>query len=650
MFDFKGLDDEKSCKYAILKLSRGASLWYEGLKAKRAWAGKGKITSSESLKSKLRKRYVPTTYRLTTYPQAKAKLSYGENGRTWRNEGGMKGASSSLVVEPTPKTISTSEPFARTPAPKETRLSKVRCFKCQGFGHYQNSCPKKRLIALREAVACRDELFDKEERLGDVFNFEEREEEEEYIESYTAPNYDCALVLRALQAQSTAIESEERNQIFHPKCQVKDKWCSLIIDGGSCTNVASEEIVSKLGLATTPHPKPYALHWLDDGDKVKVTKQVEVDLTMGSYGDYILCDVMSMDACHVLLGCPWQFDRNATHRGRSNEYELVDKGKTLVLKPMAPSAVRSMRTTRGKAANMSMFASEHEVGEVMKESGCNYLMVVNEVPKVGVKNDQLAVLLKEFRDVFPEELPPGLPAIRGMEHQIDLISGASLPNTAAYRCNPMETKELQCQIEELMGRGYVRESLSPCDVPTILVPKNDGTWRIRNEEEHFKHLREVFDTLRRQKLYGKKEKCSFLVESIIFLGYVVSNDGVFVDQAMIEAIKSWSTPKSVTEQKLILGHAKRVEVLQSFNTSSKYKNGKSYVVVDALSRRYSLLNVLSVRLLGFETLKNYYDDDPDFGELFEKCKSGAKGEFAIQDDFIFKGNRLCVPKHQVWEL
>jgi hypothetical protein len=44
---------------------------------------------------------------------------------------------------------------------------------------------------------------------------------------------------------------------------------------------------------------------------------------------------------------------------------------------------------------------------------------------------------------FPAEMPPRLPPIREIEHQIDLIPGASLPNRAAYRTNPEETKEIQ---------------------------------------------------------------------------------------------------------------------------------------------------------------------------------------------------------------
>jgi hypothetical protein len=51
--------------------------------------------------------------------------------------------------------------------------------------------------------------------------------------------------------------------------------------------------------------------------------------------------------------------------------------------------------------------------------------------------------LQEFNDIFSAEIPPGLPPLRGIEHQIDLIPGASLPNQGAYWTNPEETKEIQ---------------------------------------------------------------------------------------------------------------------------------------------------------------------------------------------------------------
>ena len=70
-------------------------------------------------------------------------------------------------------------------------------------------------------------------------------------------------------------------------------------------------------------------------------------------------------------------------------------------------------------------------------------------------------LLQEYADIFPKEVPPGLPPICEIEHQIDLIPEASMPNRAPYRTNPKETKEIQHQVQELLDKGYVRESLSP---------------------------------------------------------------------------------------------------------------------------------------------------------------------------------------------
>lgn len=64
---------------------------------------------------------------------------------------------------------------------------------------------------------------------------------------------------RALSVQVGIEDGAQRENIFYTRCQLKDKVLSLIIDGGSCTNVATTTMVEKLGLPTVAHPTPYKL-------------------------------------------------------------------------------------------------------------------------------------------------------------------------------------------------------------------------------------------------------------------------------------------------------------------------------------------------------------------------------------------------------
>jgi len=89
----------------------------------------------------------------------------------------------------------------------------------------------------------------------------------------------------------------------------------------------------------------------------------------------------------------------------------------------------------------SLLISPQEVKKVML-SQKNIFIAFPRTLESELVVDSSSCLAKEFNDVF-QDPPKGLPPLRGIEHQIDFISGASLPNRPAYRTNPTEAKEIQ---------------------------------------------------------------------------------------------------------------------------------------------------------------------------------------------------------------
>jgi hypothetical protein len=219
-----------------------------------------------------------------------------------------------------------------------------------------------------------------------------------------------------------------------------------------------------------------------------------------------------MQACSLLLGHPWEFDTDTIHYGISNKYTLVHNGKKITFLPLTPNEIVQCDRARAEIARREskiQHASPVKLEQRASSSSSNVIKLKSRA-MLATKSDlvvstnvdvsfhalvcrqvlfslediitplprTITNLLQEFKDVFPAKIPTGLPPLRGIEYQIDLILGASLPNRDGYRTNPEETKEIQRQVQELLDNGYVRESLSPCDVPINLVPKKNGTWRM----------------------------------------------------------------------------------------------------------------------------------------------------------------------------
>lgn len=95
---------------------------------------------------------------------------------------------------------------------------------------------------------------------------------------------------------------------------------------------------------------------------------------------------------------------------------------------------------------------------------------------------------------------------------------------------------------DLMNRVF-----KECLDKFMIVFIDDILIYLRDREEHVEHLRVALQTLKEHQLYAKFFECEFWLESIQFLGHVISKDGITVDLTKILAISRWSTPTSITE-------------------------------------------------------------------------------------------------------
>ncbi|MFS7899882.1 putative nucleotidyltransferase, Ribonuclease H [Helianthus anomalus] len=716
VFDLKDISDKFKVKLVAIKLRKYASLWWDHVKKKRAQDRKSKVETWDKMKKLLCEKFLPVNYRQDAFLEyhdlsqrtstvedliadfdrlrMRCGVEEQEEQLIARFLGALRPEIADIVqlqpywtfndvcrlslkVEKQLKAKNKSMPSKLSPIKAEasriqtnsspgTKLSPIkadfsggptsssptpskmsRCFKCHGLGHFARECPNKHLVTFTE------DSFP----TYDTDNEEKREEGDEIV----YPDKGESLITqRVLSTTTTPLGDDTlwlRNNIFRTKCTSKGKVCTVIIDGGSCENMVATSMVDKLGLKLEPHPDPYQLTWLKKGNVVKVTHRCLVQFSIGTrYSDEVWCEVIPMDACHVLLGRPWQYDRQTKHDGLKNTYSFRKDGVNITL---APLDVRET-TTEAFILTKSAFL---DFTKHTKPPLLYTLMIVEQNSPTGDVPGEVQPLLDEFKEVFPDEIPAGLPLIRDVQHCIDFVPGAVIPNRPAYRMNPKEFEELHRQVTELLDKGLIRESMSPCAVPALLVPKPGGAYRMcidsravnkitikyrfpiprfedlldqlygssvfskidlrsgyhqirmrpgdewktafktrdglyewmvmpfglsnapstfmrlmnhvfkalighcvvvyfddilvfsQDIRQHLLHLRQVFTILRDQKLYANRAKCHFLSPEVLFLGYLISENGIRMDESKVEAITAWPTPTSIHEVRSFHGLA-----------------------------------------------------------------------------------------------
>jgi hypothetical protein len=188
----------------------------------------------------------------------------------------------------------------------------------------------------------------------------------------------------------------------------------MIIDGGSCNNLASSDMVEKLALSTKPHPHPYHIPWLNNSGKAKVMRLVHINFAIGSYHDVVECDVVPMQACHILLGRPWQFDTDCVHHGRSNQFSLLHHDKKIVLLPMSPETIVRddiARAAKAKSENNKIVKSVANKKDEIRLKGTCFLATKSDNELIATTSVAYALVCKD-----------ALISIHDMQHSLPLLS------------------------------------------------------------------------------------------------------------------------------------------------------------------------------------------------------------------------------------
>ena len=173
-------------------------------------------------------------------------------------------------------------------------------------------------------------------------------------------------------------------------------------------------MVDKLNVQCEKHHLPYCIAWFKKGNEVTIDKRCLIRFTIGKfYKDEIWCDVIPMDACHMLLGRPWKYDRKVIHDGEKNTYTFWKDGSKVVLLLL-----------KDEKKNEAMLSTKEVVKEMNAIGFCYALVLKRGEEQENLVLPEAMKVLEEFANVAPEELPDGLSPKRDIQHHLDLIPRA----------------------------------------------------------------------------------------------------------------------------------------------------------------------------------------------------------------------------------
>nr|GEY32403.1 putative reverse transcriptase domain-containing protein [Tanacetum cinerariifolium] len=262
---------------------------------------------------------------------------------------------------------------------------------------------------------------------------------------------------------------------------------------------------------------------------------------------------------------PITFRGNERAVGLIRWIEKTEMGFTEVQVPLKK---RTLVVKGDDCVSQLKLVSYMKVKKYVDRGSCLFVAQVVEKEPTERRLEDVPVICK-FLDVFPEDLP-GLPSPQEVEFKIELV-----PEATPVACTPYRIDDLFDQLQGSsvyskidLRSGYHHLRIREKDILIMAFRTRYGHYEFqvmpfgltnepavfmdlmnRNKKEHEEHLRIILELLQKEKLYAKFSKCAFWLDFVKFVGHVINSQCVHVDLAKVEAIKSWTSSKSLTENK-----------------------------------------------------------------------------------------------------
>ena len=297
----------------------------------------------------------------------------------------------------------------------------------------------------------------------------------------------------SLQDVESSSRTRQWRRTLELAAKVGTRSMRILVDSGSTGNYIDARECTTRKLQIQKEEAAEELR-LADGSTVKTEGRVRVHVKCGEYRGTVYARVFPQMNKQMILGIPWLSKENP-HIDWAQGAITVRHGQRWISLPLAKPL---KRTDEDEEAHLDYLISKNSLGSMMnskmmtgaflgyiREAEVEESVVLQaqgdavEKPKwdQALPADVRAVLV-EFDDVFPQELPQGLPPVRqGHEFKIDLEDDQPPANRPLYKMSPLELGEAKRQIQDMLEHGFIRPSSSPYGAPVLFVPKKDGSLR-----------------------------------------------------------------------------------------------------------------------------------------------------------------------------